>query len=113
MCTVHSIQRATERTRYSGKSAERFIQNGIVRGKVAEDFSHQESTFLAGMSRDNCVAKAYNGYCLIISENGDCVTLYKLPEWFGKKRHYEGKTRIRNVKRYAAANSPYDLMLAY
>ncbi len=113
MCTIHSIQRANERTRYSGKAAERFIQNGIVRGKAAEDFSQQESAYLAGLARGNCVAKAYNGYCLIISEQGDCVTLYELPEWFGKKRHYDSKIRIRNPKRYAASHTSYDLMPAY
>lgn len=113
MCTIHSIQRANERTRYSGKSAERFIRNGIVRGKAAEDFSQQESTYLAGLARDNCVAKAYNGYCLIISERGDCVTLYELPEWFGKKRHYDSKALIRNPKRYTTNRTAFDMMLAY
>ena len=113
MCTIHSIQRANERTRYSGRAAERFIQNGITRGKAAEDFSQNESAYLTGLARDNCVAKAYNGYCLIISERGDCVTLYELPEWFGRKRLYDSKTRIRNPKRYAASHIPCDMMLAY
>ena len=107
MCTYRSIQRANERTRYNGKAAIRFIENGISRGKTAEDFTQDESSYLENIPYDNCTAKAYNGFCLIISETGECVTLYPLPEWFGKKRYYSGKTRIRNMKRYAASNSSY------
>lgn len=100
MCTYHSIQRANERTRYNGKSAIRFIENGIARGKTAEDFTQEERKFLLNTPYDNCIAKAYNGFCLIISEDGECVTLYPLPEWFGKRRYYNEKNRIRNAKRY-------------
>ena len=103
MCTNHSIQRANERTRYSGKAAIRFIENGIMRGKAADEFKQEEKKYLSTCAYDNCIAKAYNGFCLIISEKGDCVTLYPLPEWFGKKRHYDAKTLIRNAKHYATA----------
>ena len=102
MCTIHSIQRANERTRYNGKTAVRFVEKGIERGKTAEDFNQDEREYLTNCAYGNCIAKAYNGFCLIISEDGDCVTLYRLPEWFGKKRHYNRKTRIRNAKRYTA-----------
>ena len=100
MCTIHSIERANERTRFNGKTAIRFIENGIERGKTADEFTQKESKYLASLARDNCVAKVYNGFCLIVSELGVCVTIYKLPEWFGKKRYYDGKKRVRNVKNY-------------
>ena len=103
MCTNHSIERANERTRYNGKTAIRFIENGIARGKTADQFAQKESKYLTSLARDNCVAKAYNGYCLIVSEYGACVTIYRLPEWFGKKRYYDGKKQVRNVKSYAAS----------
>ena len=74
MCTSHSIQRANERTQFSGKSAIRFIKNGIARGKTADDFSSKESIYLANCAKGGCTAKAYNGFCLIIGDNGDCVT---------------------------------------
>ncbi len=107
MYTYHSILRANERTRYSGKTAIRFIENGIERGKTAKDFTQDERQYLETCGHDNCIAKAYNGYCLIISEDGVCVTLYPLPGWFGKKRHYDGKTRVRNAKRYAVSYMAY------
>lgn len=103
MYTYHSLQRAEERTQFSGKTAMRFIENGISRGKTAADYKKEESQYLSRIAYDGCIAKAYNGYCLIISDLGDCVTLYPLPEWFGKKKHYDGKKRIRNIKRYTAA----------
>jgi len=101
MSTYHSIQRANERTRFSGRAAERFIENGIRRGKAAKDFRQKENAFLANCGRDHCVAKAYNGFCLIINDRDECVTLYRLPEWFGRKRFYDRKEGIRNIKRYA------------
>ena len=107
MCTYHSIQRANERTRYNGKSAIRFISNGIERGKTANDFTQSERKYLLDKQHDNCIAKAYNGFCLIINEVGECVTIYPLPEWFGKKRYYKEKSRIRNAKRYFKSCAAY------
>ena len=49
----------------------------------------------------NATAIAYNNFCYIVSEEGFCVTLYPLPVWFGKKKHFNGKERIRNMKAYA------------
>ncbi len=102
MCTKHSVVRANERTPYNGKAAVRFIENGIARGKTAEEFKQKEREYLKNCAYNNCVAKAYNGFCLIISSDGDCVTLFRLPDWFGKKRYYNGKNQIRNIKKYSS-----------
>lgn len=98
MVTLHSIQRAHERTRYKGKAAIRFIENGIERGKTAQEFTQKEREYLESVSHNDCIAKAYNGFCFIITESGICVTLYELPKWFGKRRYYNQKRRIRNVR---------------
>lgn len=100
MCTKHSVERAKERTPYNGKTAVRFVENGIARGKTAKDFRQKEREYLENCAYNNCVAKAYNGFCLIISDTGNCVTIYRLPEWFGKKRYFDGKQRVRNAKKY-------------
>jgi len=106
MCTYHSIVRAQERTRYNGMSAIRFVENGLARGKTAEDFTQKERRYLDERPRNNCTVKVYNGYCLIVNECGECVTLYQLPEWFGKHRFYSHKEPIRNARRCAALNQP-------
>ena len=107
MSTFHSIQRANERTPFHGRRAERFVENGIRRGKAAESFRQREYDYLANCGRDNCVARAYNGYCLIINNQEECVTLYRLPEWFGRKRHYDRKKGIRKEKKYARRRGIY------
>lgn len=107
MLTYHSIERAQERTKYANKTAVRFIENGITRGKGAEEFTQRERAFLQGFETRNCIAKAYNGYCFLISENMECITMYPLPDWFGKKRFYENKVRVRNVKRYSMEKMNY------
>lgn len=112
MCTNHSLQRATERTRYSGKSAEHFIRNRIARGKTADAFTNRERKWLTGLAREGCIPKVYNGFCLIVSGEGACVTLYELPGWFGKKRRYDGSKRIRNAKRIASFRGyEHDMLL--
>ena len=45
MCTIHSVQRANERTRYSGKTAVRFIEKGLERGKTSESGAFEENGF--------------------------------------------------------------------
>lgn len=104
MCSEHSVIRANERTPYTGKAAIRFIENGIRRGKTAEHFTQKENRYLVSQSREGCIAKAYEGFCFIVNELQVCVTLYRLPEWFGRKRYYDSKAPVRNVKRYAAAH---------
>jgi len=102
MYTYHSMLRAAERTRYKGDTSLRFIENGVSRGKTADAFPPRERRYLTERGYGNCTAKAYNGFCFIVGEGGECVTLYALPEWFGKQRHYAGKELIRHPKRYAA-----------
>lgn len=102
LTTMHSIKRTKERRNIKNKhSATRKIENALNRGKCAEDFSSWERDYLINESKDNCTAIAYDNYCYIVNENGRCVTMYKLPAWFGKKKHFNGKERIRNFKKYS------------
>ena len=100
--SYHSIVRANERTRYSGDTAVRFIENGLQRGKAADEFSQDENRYLKRASNRGCTALAYNGFCLIVNGEGKCVTLFPLPAWFGKKRFYERKVLICNARKYCA-----------
>lgn len=99
--TYHSIERAKERAGINKKNAENHIKRAITRGKTADQFTSWEREYLQGECTDTTIAIAYNNFCFIVSETGKCVTMYPLPIWFGKKKHFDGKERIRNMKSYA------------
>ena len=99
--TTHSITRAKERCGMKNpQTAARNINLALQRGKCADAFTSRERDYLGSISRDNCTALAYNNFCYIVNEYGVCVTLYPLPAWFGKKKRFDGKTKIRDYKQY-------------
>ena len=101
LATYHSIVRSKERAhRKNLRSAEKNISLALQRGKEAEDFSSWERTFLSGKGHDSQKAIAYNQFCYIFSDEDVCITLYRLPAWFGRKKPYHGKERIRDIKKY-------------
>lgn len=100
--SVHSINRAMERCNIKNRqSAERSIFLAMEHGKRAEDYTSWERTYLNGIAQDGCTAIAHNGFCYIVSDQETCVTVYALPAWFGKKKAFDGKERIRNRKKYS------------
>lgn len=98
--TKHSLEKIKERLGVNLKRAEKRITDALTRGKSAEDFSSWERSFLEKEGKDGCRAVAYNGFCYIVSPDNACVTLYPLPIWFGQKKHFDGKEKIRNIKKY-------------
>ncbi len=106
--TLHVIDRMKERCNIKSlRSAEKNIALAMKRGKRAEDCTSWERSYLSHEAYDGCFAVAYNNYCYIISDTGYCITLYKLPAWFGKKKHFDGKERIRDFKKYCKSNESY------
>ncbi len=101
MATVHSLGRIKERAGLNEKRAYKMIDLALQRGKTADHFTSWERNFLLNESKNNKTAIAYNNYCYIVGENGFCITLFPLPNWFGKKKHFDGKERIRNIKAYS------------
>ena len=110
VATVHSLDRAKERVGVKGKQAEKRIRLAMERGKSSEYFSAKEKRYLENESSEGQTAVAYNDFCYIISDSGVCITMYPLPGWFGKKMHYAGKEKIRNMKKYSRN---YDLFSAF
>ena len=106
--TYHSIERAKERLGYNEKVAKKQIKRALERGKTADCFSSWEKNYLENESRENTYAIAYNNFCYIVGSDGTCVTMYPLPAWFGKKKHFDGKEKIRNAKAYSRYNSYAD-----
>ncbi len=99
--SIHSLTRAKERAGLNERKAERQISRAMRDGKPADAFSSWERSYLEKEAYGDCTAIAYSGFCYIVNSNGFCVTMYPLPAWFGKKKHFDGKERIRNVKTYA------------
>lgn len=105
MKSIHSIDRIRERCNLKqDRLAMRNIQLAFERGKRADDLTSWEREYLANEGHGNCSAIAYNNYCYIVSENNVCVTVYALPKWFGQKKHFDGKERIRDYKKYCRSN---------
>lgn len=100
MTTIHSIERAKERIGLNEKKAAKQIALAWERGKGAKEFRSMERSFLEGECKYGSTAIAYNNFCYIFNADGVCVTLYPLPVWFGKKKQFNGKEKVRNPKKY-------------
>lgn len=106
--TLHSIDRVMERCHLKNeRAAEKNINKALQHGKYSENFTSWERSYLRNAAYDDCFAIAYNGFCYIVSDQGLCVTVYPLPSWFGKRKHFAGKERIRNYKKYCKSNREY------
>lgn len=103
--TIHSLERAMERIGFNEKTADKQFRFAMERRKTCEDFTSWEQKYLAKEAYVGCGAFEYDGYCYIVNELGLCVTIYQLPAWFGKKKHFNMIERIRNMKSYARNNS--------
>ena len=101
MATFHSLERAKQRAGLNERRAYKMIDLALTRGKTAASFSSWERDYLENTAQADRVAVAFNNYCYIFSDAGRCLTMYPLPKWFGKKKHFAGKERIRNMKVYA------------
>ncbi len=103
----HAIERSKERLNQNSKQAMRQIKLALERGKSAKDCTGSiEKKFLLDRCNISAYAVAYNGCCYIFENRTDrVVTVYSLPGWWGKKKHYKGKERIRKAKTYYRLNN--------
>lgn len=89
--TDHSLKRAKERTGMNRKRAGRQVELAFERGLRSSDCSYSiDRKFLEHKSdrKKGVEAVAFNGVCYILdSINGRCITLFPLPNGFGKKKH--------------------------
>jgi len=103
--TRHCLIRAKERLNKNHKDVNRLVKLASVRGKDACDFTSSfEKNFMRKGYKKSSAMKVYNNVCYIFNENHKCVTLYRVPSWFLKKKHFNGKERIRNIKKYLRMN---------
>lgn len=107
MNTIHSILRANERAGMKYSEAVRFTDLAIRNGLRPEDLPRKERKYMESRETDaGCKTILYNGYIFIMRDEDICITMYAAPSWFLKKRHYDGKTRVRNAKKYLRYANP-------
>ena len=104
--TLHSIERAKERTGMNPRAAEHFMRNALERGKDKTMFTCEQKRRWLTAKEDACGHKAlvYNGMCLIVTQDNTVITLYEVPDWFTRSNRYSGKERIRNQAKFAKYN---------
>ena len=98
--TLHAIERTKERTGLNERAAIKLMNNALDFGHEVDEYHAKERTFLQQKCTDTTRAVVYNGYCFIVADGNRCITMYRLPPWFGKKYQYDGKKAIRNPKKY-------------
>jgi len=105
----HSICRMKDRcSAKNPREADRSIRLAIERGKRAGDLTSWESAYLRNEAHGGCTAVAYNGFCYIVNRHGICVTVHALPAWFGRRKQFDGKQRIRDGRKYGRYHAPAD-----
>ena len=112
MTTYHCIERAKERLGLNERKAIKMIELAIERGKTCDEFTSWERNYLEKECRDGSFPVVYNDFCYILSNSCICITLFPLPIWFGKKKRFDGKEKVRNAKKYSKSydyEAEYDL----
>lgn len=102
MLSYHGQKRAKKRFGIGYEKADSHFEEAKLRGKYVDDYEYRsvEYDYLLSKQRKKYnQAVAYNGV-LYIFDDDTCITMFSLPSWFGRKKHYEGKQQVRNVKAY-------------
>lgn len=103
--SVHGWVRTMERTDKSDRQALRMIQNAWSRGKAIDQLKFKKQRKYVA-SRNSLLLDGYTNlkvYCdhlFIFSATGCLITMYPLPKNFSKKRIYDGKTMVRDIRKY-------------
>jgi len=112
MLTYHGEKRARKRLRMNYEAAERKFEQARANGKTKADFEPRSKEYDYLLSKEHAgdtTAYAYGGVCFI-ADGSTCITLFNLPDWFEKKKSYNGKTEVRNMKTYI---KHYDVNIEY
>ena len=98
--TYHSIMRTKERAKLNEDAAKRMIVRAKEYGIPADEFHSEERRYLERMEEGEKKVIYYSGYVFVLTSDSICITMFPVPQWFGKRNRFSGKTAIRNVKKY-------------
>lgn len=96
--TLHSVERTMERCGLKRRAAQRLLGRVLHEGKPAEAFTSWERSYLENETSDG-EALVFSDYVFILKDD-KVITVHALPAWWGEKKHFRGKERIRNMKKY-------------
>lgn len=93
--TMHYISRSKTRGGINSKRAIRMAELAWSRGcRINECRWSEDKKYLLKKSNEQIEAIAYNGFCYLFSKSDlKCITVYKLPKDFGRK-----KTKYHKIK---------------
>ena len=95
--TMHYINRSKSRGGINSKRATRMAELAWRRGcRTNECRWSEDRKYLLKKSNEEIEAIAYNGFCFLFSKSDlKCITVYKLPKDFGRKKtkYYKVKTK--------------------
>jgi len=98
---THAMRRAIERTGFNHSLSERIISKAIEKGKPSDGFKGNERRYLQSKeAKGQCETRVYLSFIFIVDTAGFCVSMYPTPDWFGKKKHFNGKVKINNPRKY-------------
>lgn len=103
--TRHGLVRTMERADKNRKQALRMIQNAWIRGKKADDLplvkQREYMEYRESVTEDGKVnLRVYAGNLFIFSSRGILITMYPLPQSWGKKPTFAGKEHVRDFRTY-------------
>ena len=98
--TIHSLERAKERANLNRAAAIKIMEKAYARGLSAADLPANERRYLSAKEKTGVTVRYFSGYCFFYNDSKACITMYHAPSWFFKKSNYDGKTKIRNPKKY-------------
>lgn len=86
----HSVNRAKERAGMNRKKALKMMELARERGITSDECKWSlDKKFLESRSDADTIAVAFNGYCFIMERGTmNCITMYRLPKHFGKKKTF-------------------------
>ena len=102
MLSYHGQKRAKKRFGIGYEKADSHFEEAKLYGKYVDDYEYRSDEYdylLSKQRKNGNKAVAYNGV-LYIFDGDICITMFSLPSWFDRKKHYEGKQQVRNPKAY-------------
>lgn len=108
LCSLHGLARVMGRMDLTEKKALQLIERAWQKGLKAEDLPRKKQEYVNRMRRDlyngATQLRVYEDFLFIFSGEDTLITVYQLPKYLTTHSHFDGNTRVRNLKKYMRMN---------